>query len=160
MRVIHVFKIKLGELQSLVAKRNENENKKRGKRKIPVRKRNRRGERQEIYRRRNGRRDLATFQLTNCKYLDCGCRMTLINIADGTERECRSKGGGKEVYPWRGGRPWDERRQLERDGDGREWREGGDGSYRRRRGRGWKGWSEFLSSLPLDSIQLNFEITP
>lgn len=54
-------------------------------------------------RRRNGRRDLATFQLTNCKYLDCGCRMTLINIADGTE--CRSKGGGKEVYPW------DERRR-------------------------------------------------
>lgn len=30
--------------------------------------------------------------------------MTLINIADGTGRECRSKGGGKEVYPWRGGR--------------------------------------------------------
>lgn len=27
-------------------------------------------------------------------------------------------------------------------------------------GEGWKGWSEFLSSLPLDSIQLNFEITP
>lgn len=45
MRVIHVFKIKLGELQSLVVKRNENENKKRGKRKIPIRKRNRRGER-------------------------------------------------------------------------------------------------------------------
>lgn len=30
--------------------------------------------------------------------------MTLINIADGTGRECRSKGGGKEVYPWRGRR--------------------------------------------------------
>lgn len=60
--------------------------------------------------------------------------MTLINIADGTGRECRSKGGGKEVVARR--TAWDERRQLERDRDGREWREGGDGSYRRRRVEG------------------------
>lgn len=51
----------------------------------------RREQKEHSKRRRNGRQDLATFQLTNCKYLDCGCRMTLINIADGTE--CRSKGG-------------------------------------------------------------------
>lgn len=76
----------------------------------------------------NGRRDLATFQLTNCKYLDCGCRMTLINIADGTERECRSKGGGKEVYPWRGGWPrsGDSWKGTEIDANGGR-REGGDG---------------------------------
>lgn len=45
------------------------------------------------------RRDLASSRLTNCKYLDCGCRMTLINIADGTEcrrrdEEARSRENG------------------------------------------------------------------
>lgn len=41
------------------------------------------------------RRDLASSRLTNCKYLDCGCRMTLINIANGTE--CRRR--NEEVGP-------------------------------------------------------------
>lgn len=41
------------------------------------------------------RRDLASSRLTNCKYLDCGCRMTLINIANGTE--CRRR--NEEVRP-------------------------------------------------------------
>lgn len=41
------------------------------------------------------RRDLASSRLTNCKYPDCGCRMTLINIANGTE--CRRR--NEEVRP-------------------------------------------------------------
>lgn len=48
------------------------------------------------------RRDLASSRLTNCKYPDCGCRMTLINIANGTEcrrrnEEVRAEDGGGRV---------------------------------------------------------------
>lgn len=58
---------------------------------------------------------------------------------------------GEEDEPWetvRKGQRWTrvERRELQAAKD--------------ESGEGWKGWSEFLSSLPLDSIQLNFEITP
>lgn len=88
------------------------------------------------------RRDLASSRLTNCKYLNCGCRMTLINIANGTE--CRRR--NEEVHPWGGERGRTVRRQW--------WVIRG-----RREGEGG-GCSEFLSSLPPDSIQLNFEITP
>lgn len=109
-----------------------------------------------IYRRRNGRRDLATFQLTNCKYLDCGCRMTLINIADGTEGECRSKGGWRRSLS--AARRTSRGRQLERDRDGRGWREGEKGvtggeRWERGRVEGMV-WVFIISPSRLDSVKL------
>lgn len=75
-------------------------------------------------------------------------------------------GGRKEVYPSQGmaaGRKGTVRsgqrtrdRVLRRE---RETRSAEGVGYRRPTETG-RGRSEFLSSLPLDSIQLNFEITP
>lgn len=81
--------------------------------------------------------------------------MTLINIADGTGRECRSKGGGKEVYPWRGGRrgtSGDSWKGTEMDANGEKEEMGVIG------GEGWRVegmvWVFIISPSRLDSVKL------
>ena len=82
--------------------------------------------------------------------------MTLINIADGTEGECRSKGGWRRSLS--AARRTSRGRQLERDRDGRGWREGEKGVTG---GEGWERgrvegmvWVFIISPSRLDSVKL------
>lgn len=82
--------------------------------------------------------------------------MTLINIADGTEGECRSKGGWRRSLS--AARRTSRGRQLERDRDGRGWREGEKGvtggeRWERGRVEGMV-WVFIISPSRLDSVKL------
>lgn len=91
---------------------------------------------------RKRRRDLASSRLTNCKYLNCGCRMTLINIANGTE--CRRR--DEEVRP---SAVQDRKETVV--GYARRW----EGRRKRKRKRGWRVlWVFIISPSRLDSVKL------